>query len=216
MEPGVYLFPGERKPISSPPMDAPAPPSDTLPAVPEKTAGLRVHIALVLVQVIFGGFHVVAKAVLAVEPLALAGIRVALATPILALVAWRHDRVLPRAREIPRLVVLGGLGVTANQIFFITGLKHTTATNASILMTSIPVFAVAAAALSASRRSAPRRLVGIALSVAGALVLVNPLRFEGGTSAALGNGLILMNCLSYAALPRLQRPILDPRCRGGR
>ncbi len=80
---------------------------------------------------------------------------------------------------MPALALLGGLGVARNQILFIFGLQHTTATNAAILMTSLPVFAVAAAAaLWRSSASARRRLLGIALSVAGALVLVNPLRFS--------------------------------------
>ena len=189
-------------------MDATAPRSETVPAVPVE-AGLRVHLALLLVQLSFGGFHVVAKAVLSqMEPLALASIRVALASPILAVMAWRHDRVLPRAREMPQLALLGGLGIFANQILFIVGLKYTTATNASILMTSLPVFAVATAALLGIEKIGPRRLVGIVLSVAGALFLVNPLRFGGGQSAAFGNALILLNALAYALFLVLQRPVL--------
>ena len=178
------------------------------PAAP-RSGALRVHLALLLVQLFFGGFHVVAKAVLAqMEPLALAAIRVAVASPILAVMAWRHDRVLPAAREMPRLALLGSLGIFANQILFITGLKHTTATNASILMTSLPVFAVATAAILGIEKIGPRRLAGIVLSVAGALVMVNPLRFEGGQGAALGNTLILLNALAYALFLVLQRPVL--------
>jgi drug/metabolite transporter (DMT)-like permease len=180
---------------------APSPPAPTAPAV---------HAALILVQVIFGGFHVVAKAVLGeIPPLALAGLRVILATPLLVLVAWRHDGVLPERRDVPLLVALGLLGVTANQLFFITGLEHTTAINASILMPSMPVFTVAAAALLGIERVGARRLLGIALSVAGALVLVNPFRFSGGRGAALGNLLILINCLSYSLFLVFQRPLLE-------
>lgn len=180
-------------------MEAPAP----------RSGALRVHLALLLVQLFFGGFHVVAKAVLTqMEPLALASIRVALASPILAVMAWRHDRVLPPARELPRLAFLGSLGIFANQILFIVGLKYTTATNAAILMTSLPVFAVAAAAILGIEKIGPRRLAGIVLSVGGALVLVNPLRFQGGQSAALGNTLILLNALAYALFLVLQRPVL--------
>lgn len=180
-------------------MEAPAP----------RSGALRVHLALLLVQLSFGGFHVVAKAVLAqMEPLALAAIRVAIASPILALLAWQHDRVLPPAREMPRIAFLGSLGIFANQILFIVGLKYTTATNAAILMTSLPVFAVAAAAILGIEKIGPRRLAGIVLSVAGALVLVNPFRFEDGRSAALGNTLILLNALAYALFLVLQRPVL--------
>ena len=107
----------------------------------------RVHLTLLLVQLSFGGFHVVAKAVLAdLAPMALAAIRVGVATPILLILAWRRDRFMPARRDLPMLALLGGLGVFANQVLFITGLQHTTATNASILMPSVPVFAVAAAA----------------------------------------------------------------------
>jgi len=173
------------------------------------TGGLRVHLTLILVQVFFGGFHVVAKAVLAeMEPLALAGIRVGLAAPILTAMAWRRDRVVPERRDLPILALLGGLGIFANQVLFVTGLKYTTATNASILMTSLPVFAVAAAAVLGIEKIESRRVLGIVLSIAGALVLVNPLRFEAGGRAWLGNLLILANGLCYALFLVLQRPIL--------
>lgn len=170
---------------------------------------LRVHLALILVQVFFSGFHVVAKRALGdLPPLAVVGLRVAIATPLLLILAWRKDRLLPGRAELPTLALLGGLGVALNQILFIFGLQHTTATNAAILMTSLPVFAVAAAAALGIERIGPRRLLGIALSVAGALVLVNPLRFSTDRAGAFGNLLILGNSLAYALFLVLQRPIL--------
>ena len=177
------------------------------PEAPE----ISVHLALLSAQLFFGGFHVVAKAVLgSLEPLALAGIRVAVATPLMVLLAWRHDRFLPARRDLPLLLLLGVLGVFANQILFIVGLRYTTAINAAILMPSMPVFAVAAGALLGVERIGSRRLLGIALSVAGALMLVNPLRLSGGVGgqALLGNVLILINCCCYAVFLVLQRPLL--------
>ncbi|HTG37115.1 MAG TPA: DMT family transporter [Thermoanaerobaculia bacterium] len=183
--------------------------SAAAPPAPGPAPVWRVHLTLILVQAAFGGFHVVAKAVLAdLAPLALAAIRVGLATPILMALAWRRDRFIPARRDLPMLALLGGLGVFANQALFITGLKFTTATNASILMTSIPVFAIAAAAVMGVERITLNRLAGIILSVVGALVLVNPFRFSTGHAAALGNSLILVNGLCYALFLVLQRPIL--------
>lgn len=177
---------------------------------PPPAPDLRVHATLLFVQLAFGGFHVVAKAVLSyLPPLALAGLRVGIATPFLVLLAWRSDRLIPARRDMPWLAFLGGLGVTANQLFFITGLRYTTATNAAILQPSLPVFAVAAAAVLGIERIGPRRLQGIALSVAGALVLVNPLRLSAHGPAVLGNLLILFNCLCYALFLVLQRPLLE-------
>jgi drug/metabolite transporter (DMT)-like permease len=186
-------------------MSVPAP---ALPP-PAPAPAWRVHLTLLIVQLSFGGFHVVAKAALAdLAPMALAALRIAIATPILVFLAWRRDRFMPRARDMPVLALLGGLGVFLNQILFITGLRHTTATNASILMTSLPVFAVAAAAALGIEKLTPARLVGVALSVAGALVLVNPFRFSTAPGAALGNALILGNSLCYALFLVLQRPVL--------
>src|SRR5436305_2358374 len=179
-------------------------------AVPPAVPGGRVHATLVLVQLAFGGFHVVAKAVLgALPPLALAGLRVGIATPFLVWLAWRRDHVIPARADWPRLALLGALGVTANQLLFITGLRYTTAINAAILQPSLPVFAAAAAALLGIERIAPRRLLGIVLSVAGSLVLVDPFRFSAGGTAALGNVLIIGNCLCYALFLVLPRPLLE-------
>lgn len=189
-----------------------------LPTTPTPAAGapaqpapaLQVHLTLLLVQLAFGGFHVVAKAALAsLSPLALAGLRVGLATPVLLLLAWRRDRFIPERRDLPMLALLGGLGVFANQVLFITGLQYTTATNAAILMPSLPVFAVAAAAALGIERIGTRRVLGIVLSVAGALVLVNPFRFSADRQMAIGNLLILVNCLCYALFLVLQRPLLQ-------
>lgn len=179
------------------------------PAQPPPKPGLAVHSALLLVQAAFGGFHVVAKALLTgMPPMLVVGLRVAIATPLLAAFAWRRDRTLPSARDWLWLALLGGLGVTANQILFITGLQHTTASNASILMTSLPVFAVAAGALLGVETVGPRRILGIALAVGGALVMVNPGRLDTSGSSSLGNLLILGNALAYALFLVLQRPIL--------
>jgi drug/metabolite transporter (DMT)-like permease len=174
--------------------------------------GLAVHAALLLVQLAFGGFHVVAKALLSgMAPMLVVGLRVLIATPLLVAIAWRKDRTLPSARDWAWLALLGSLGVTANQILFIEGLQHTTASNASILMTCLPVFAAAAGALLGIESVGPRRLLGIVLAVGGALVMVHPGSFSiAGTAGktTFGNLLILGNCLSYALFLVLQRPIL--------
>lgn len=177
--------------------------------------GPAVHLGLLFVQVCFGGFHVVAKSLLsgpaAIAPFAVVGLRVAIATPILVAMAWRHDRALgavPTRRDLLWIAFLGSLGVTANQILFILGLRYTTASNASILMTCLPVFAVAAGALLGIESIGPRRALGIALAVAGALVMVNPMRFSASGKMGLGNLLILGNCLSYALFLVFQRPVL--------
>jgi len=164
--------------------------------------------ALLLVQILFSTLHVVGKLVLAdLPPLAFAGTRVAIATPLLLALAWRHDRFVPARADWPRLALLGMLGIFANQTLFLLGLNFTTATSSAILMPSIPVFTAAVGALMGVERVAGRRLAGIVAAAAGALVLLDPTRLETSPQATLGNLLILSNCLCYAFFLVLQRPL---------
>ena len=170
---------------------------------------LTVHLALLAVQLSFSGFHVVGKVVLeSMPPLALAATRVLFATPLLLGLAWLKDRRLPAWRDLPFLALLGLLGVFLNQILFVIGLRYTTATNAAILMPSIPVFAVGLGWLTGVERIGRRRLLGVLLAALGALTLLDPRRFSLAEGTALGTLLILLNCLSYSSFLVLQRPLL--------
>jgi len=170
---------------------------------------IAVQFALLAVQLSFSGFHVVGKVVLETwPPLALATTRVLFATPLLVGLAWLKDRRLPSWRHLPHLALLGFLGVFLNQTLFVVGLKHTTATNAAILMPSIPVFAVGMGWLSGFERVGPQRIFGVLLAAAGAVTLLDPRTFSLGDSTALGTLLILINCLSFATFLVLQRPLL--------
>lgn len=170
---------------------------------------LTVHLALLAVQLSFSGFHVVGKVVLeTLPPLALAATRVLFATPLLLGLAWVKDRRVPTWRQLPYLALLGLLGVFLNQILFVVGLKHTTATNAAILMPSIPVFAVGIGWLTRVERVGSQRMLGVLLAAAGAITLLDPRRFSLAEATGLGTLLILLNCLSYAGFLVLQRPLL--------
>ncbi len=183
-------------------------PNTTAPAA---SPARSVHAALLSAQVFFGVFHVVAKAALAhMEPLALAAVRVAIATPLMAWIAWRHDRFLPRLpRPSPPRPARGARGVRQPDPVHRGAALHDRDQ-------CLDPDALAAGLRRGGRgllgveKVGPRRLLGIALSVAGALVLVNPLRFSADGRAALGNGLILINCGCYAVFLVLQRPAAAP------
>ncbi|HSM49762.1 MAG TPA: DMT family transporter [Thermoanaerobaculia bacterium] len=164
---------------------------------------------LLLVQLLFATLPVAGKVVLReISPLALGGLRVLIATPLLLAYAGWTDRLLPSRRDWPRLALLGLLGIAANQGLFLLGLSFTTATSASILMPSIPVFTLAAGALLGVEKIGPRRVLGVALAAAGALVLLDPTRLTTGLRGSIGNLLILANCLCYAFFLVLLRPLL--------
>jgi drug/metabolite transporter (DMT)-like permease len=169
----------------------------------------RVHMALVFVQITFGAFHVLAKYTIeSVPPLAVAAMRVAVSAPLLLLLARSIDRTWPSRRDHVQLALLGFLGVFSNQVLFILGLQHTTATNAAILMPSIPVFAAALALAMGIQKPSALGLAGIGLSTAGALVMLDIASFSSDGGALWGNGLIALNCLSYALYLVRQEPML--------
>lgn len=169
----------------------------------------RVLAVLFLVQVAFSGFHTFGKYVLGeVHPLALASLRVTIATPLLLVIAWMADRSLPKLKDMPYLALLGFLGVFVNQLFFILGLNYTTATNAAIFMPSIPVFAAAGAAFFRIEQMTPNRIAGVILAVAGALVMLDFSKVTFGSGPFFGNLLIITNCCSYGLFLVFQRPIL--------
>jgi drug/metabolite transporter (DMT)-like permease len=170
---------------------------------------LRVHAALLFVQLTFGAFHVVGKFVLAsLSPLQLASWRVLVAAPLLLVLARRVDRVTPPLQLMPALALLGFFGVFANQVLYVLGLRASGATNAAILMLSIPVFVTLAGSLLGIERPTLRTSGGVACAVVGALVVLNPGQLVLGGQAAVGNALLLGNCLAYALYLVLQRPLL--------
>ncbi len=171
---------------------------------------LRVHLALLFVQVTFGALHVFGKSVLHhVAPLAVACVRILVSAPLLLVLAHRAEGRLPSRPDLWRLAGLGFLGVFCNQIFYIVGLTKTTATNAAILMLSIPVFVVAALVLSGQERLTPRRLLGVGLAVAGAFAMLDFSEAQFAGATLWGNLLLLANCLAYALYLVWQRPLLD-------
>ncbi len=170
---------------------------------------IRVHLALLFVQVTFGGFNVFGKYILGyVQPLSVAAMRVLFAGPVLMLLAMRFDAVRPKGRDFLSLAALGFFGVFLNQLLFIIGLDYTTASNASILMPSIPVFTIAVAMAMGLERVTWRRGLGIGLAVAGALIMLRITRFSLAEDTVIGNIMILVNCLSYAVFLVFARPVL--------
>ena len=182
---------------------------DSPQADPHAVEAWKLHGALLAVQLLFSGFHVAGKWVMGeIHPFALACMRVGFVTPVLLALAWQHDRIIPRGRDLLYLALLGGLGVFGNQVLFLWGLSYTTATNAAVFLPSVPVFAAAIGAVLGIDRIGPRRFAGIALAVAGALVVLDTTHFDLADDATLGNLLVLANCCLFAAFLVLQRPLL--------
>ncbi len=168
------------------------------------------HLAFLFVQLNFAIFPVVAKGVMQeLDPLELASFRVLGAAPLLLLAAHFTSSYRLKWADLGPLALLGFLGVTSNQILFILGLQRTTATNAAVLMPTIPVFTAAAAALFGVEKLTGLRIAGVALAFLGALVMADLGNVSLGSDHLLGNVLLILNCICYAGFLVLQRPVLQ-------
>jgi drug/metabolite transporter (DMT)-like permease len=168
------------------------------------------HLALVLVQLLFASLAVVGRIVLPVVP---AGVLVSFrilgaALAMLSVLCLRRGPWIKDPKLLGRIAIAGILGITTNQSLYLFGLQHTTAVNATILVTTAPIFTVLGSLLFGLGRPSKLKLSGIALAAIGAIYLVDPLRLSLGPGEALGNFLILLGMLCYAAYFLLSKSIV--------
>jgi len=180
------------------------------------------HAALLLVQAAFASQAVEGKIAMGpvahggegIRPQALAMARMLGAAIFFQLLAFaarsraRRERgsspprEAPSARDHLALAGLSILGIALNQTLFLVGLRLTTATSASLLGVTIPVFTTAFAVLLRQERASPRLVLGLGLAVAGVLFLT------GFGAVDRGALVITVNSISYSAYLVLSRGVL--------
>lgn len=163
---------------------------------------------LALVQVLFGALSVAGKFVIPeIGPLVLVAARTGGAAIVLValeriLVGHRYTRA-----ELPVIAGLSVLGVALNQLFFLVGLSMTTAVEATVLVTTIPVFTMAVGIAWGRERWDARKGLGMGVAFAGVIVLVGAgLAF--GSQTLLGNLFVVMNAFFYSIFLVASRPVL--------
>lgn len=170
-----------------------------------------VHLSLVVVQLLFASLAIAGRFVLPHFPAgALVTVRVLGATLVLlALNTLIGGRWVRDPRDLLQLAVLGMLGIAANQTLFLYGLKHTTAINATILVTTVPVFTVLGSVLIGREPPSALKFAGIGLAGIGAIYLIGPDRISLTPDVALGNALIVLGMVCYAAYFLFSKPMLQ-------
>ncbi len=156
-------------------------------------------LALATMPVLFGlSFAATKVALRGFQPLLLATTRFACAALVL-LAIWRlraGRETLTRA-DLRRLALLGFISLTVYFAFETIGISRTTASAASILIATIPIFVSVLSATLLRERQAALRWAGVVLSFAGVAVLVVLGGGTGGGSLS-GNLLVLGAALSAA------------------
>jgi len=171
----------------------------------------RVHVLLLLAQVCFASLPVVGRMAMLghLPPAGIVLVRMSGAALAFVVLAWRRGVLRIERRDIPAILGCAFLGVAANQELFIQGLARTTATNASVLGSTIPVFTALVAILLGREPARQRRLGGIAIAFAGAAVLVGADQLSLSRDHLVGSSMVLVNSACYGTYLVIVRPLAD-------
>jgi len=173
---------------------------------------IRVHAALAFVSVLFSLNYILVKIALReFDPLAFAWLRVVgSAATLLVIERLIHAGGGVRFTNADRrsMVLYAILGVVANQLLFVSGLNLTTAHEAAILITTIPIFTLLVAIARRQERLGIAKIAGIALAGTGALSIIGVEGALGNRDTLLGDVMILLNCLSYALYLVFSKPFM--------
>jgi drug/metabolite transporter (DMT)-like permease len=179
-----------------------------------RDAGWAPYVALLFVQVFFGTLPVLGKiAMREMAPFALAAFRGVLGALLLSLAARALSGPAPvqSLRERAEVALLALLGIVANQVLFISGLERTTATHATLLVATVPVFTILAGLLLGRERPTPRRLLAVPIAFSGIVFLLGPSRLDLGGGTLVGDLLVASNSAVYAFFLVRARDVLARR-----
>lgn len=173
---------------------------------------LRAHLALLIVNIIYGANYSIAKEVmpLYIQPFAFVVMRVVGATILFWIVGTLFIREKIDKKDLPKLALLAVFGVAGNQLFFLKGLSLTTPINASIIMVSNPIVVMIVAAIVLKEKISLLKIIGIVIGVSGALfLLLFNKQFSFVSETMVGDSLIFLNSLFWAAYIILVKPLMN-------
>ncbi len=169
-----------------------------------------VHLILLGGMICFASLPVVGRLALGHIPAgAIPLVRTAGGALVFSLIAWRRGTLRIDRRDVPLMVLCAVLGNVVNQELFIHGLARTTATNAVVLGSTIPVFTALVAIVLGREPVRVHRLLGMAIAFAGVAALVGADEMSASPDHLLGSALILVNALSYGAYLVIGRPLAE-------
>lgn len=171
------------------------------------------YLELLAANIIWGGTFVTAKYALeALSPILLALIRFVISSlfflPIIYL-SWRRGQYVKR-RDFRTIILLGLLGVTFFYVFQFLGLKYTTATNVSLLITLIPIFTLLFSSKLLKEKFGPAKIGGIGISFLGAVLVITngSLNISTRTNDIIGALFILSNVICWVLYTVIGKKIL--------
>jgi len=174
-----------------------------------QTQIILAHIALLVVNLLYGANHVLAKGVMPryLDPNTFILLRVSGAVLLFWFLLLSQQRKTIDRKDYWRFLAAGLFGVAINQLFFFHGLNLSSALNAGIIMALNPIMVVVLATFISKEVLRTSKLIGVFIGALGAILLTISSGKLPGTST-MGDLFLLINALSYAFYLVLSKPLL--------
>jgi|TARA_B110000285_G_scaffold109315_1_gene124065 drug/metabolite transporter (DMT)-like permease len=161
---------------------------------------------------IYGINHTVAKVIMPhyIGPFGFIMLRVVGATILFWLLSlWIPKEKIDR-KDYPRIFGASLLGMCINMLMFFKGLQLSTPINSGVIVTLTPIIILILSAYFLKERLSGLKYLGIFLGFSGALLLIlygNPSQVSDAPNVPLGNIMMLINAISYAAYLVTVKPL---------
>ncbi len=172
---------------------------------------VKVHLALLLVSLIYAATFSIAKEVMPayIQPMGLIGIRVWGAIVLLWLThAIFVKEKIRHKREYLELVKCAVFGVAANMLLFFKGLAITTPINGAILMVTTPLFVGFFSFFVLKEKATALKIIGLLLGVSGALLLLIGPNLSFSSATLSGDVMVMLNAIIYSYYLIIAKPLL--------
>ncbi len=133
-----------------------------------------------------------------------AGVRFFLAGLLVILFASiaRRELLLPKAKEMPKIILLSAFQTIGQYVFFYLGLAHTGGVNSAVVDSLTTFFAIIIAALVMHmEKLTAKKMIGCLLGFFGVLII--NLSVPGFSFSPLGDGLVALSALCYGVSSNL-------------
>lgn len=169
---------------------------------------VKSHIALFVLNLMYGANYVVAKGLMpnVIGPNGFILLRVGGAAILFWLVfSTKFEKV--SKKDLGLLAICAVFGVAVNQLFFFNGLMRTSPVNASVIMTTSPIIVFILSLFILKEKPNSIKIVGLVIGAIGSIVFTLQ-GSSGGESTLLGDLFIFINATSYSLYLVLIKPLM--------
>ena len=172
--------------------------------------GNRISVPALVAQLIWGLNVATLKITITqLDPFIVGFLRTFVAGLILLGILWRTEGAIGfKSYHWPRMMVVACLGFGLNTCFWQLGLSLSTASDAALISSSAPLFAIVLAVTLGQETLAPRRVAGMLLALIGVIVIIQAGGVDTERSSLIGALFLLSSQVTWASYNVLAVPLL--------